>query len=98
MAFEKTMEDMERLAESAKDAIINAVDRVMKVNEKVYTGVHEVRQAADDALELHHVEKDLLQERHQAEEAYQEAVRQMKADVKEETKELKALLKEQVQG
>ena len=98
MAFEKTMEDMERLAESAKDAIINAVDRVMKVNEKVYTGVHEVRQAADDALELHHVEKDLLQERRQAEEAYQEAVRQMKADVEEERKELKELLKEQEQG
>lgn len=98
MAFEKTMEDMERLAESAKDAIINAVDRVMKVNEKVYTGVHEVRQAADDALELHDVEKDLLQERRKAEEAYQEAVRQMKADVEKESKELKELLKEQVQG
>ena len=98
MAFERTLEDMERLAESAKDAIINAADRVLKVKEKVYTGAHEVRQVADGALELHHVEKDLLQERHQAEEAYQEAVRQMKADVKEETKELKALLKEQVHG
>ena len=98
MAFERTLEDMERLAESAKDAIINAVDRVMKVNEKVYTGVHEVRQAADDALELHDVEKDLLQERRKAEEAYQEAVRQMKADVEKESKELKELLKEQVQG
>ena len=78
--------------------IINAVDRVLKVNENVYSGVHEVRQAADDALELHNVEKDLLQERRKAEEAYQEAVRQMKADVEKESKELKELLKEQAQG
>ena len=93
MDFEKAMEDMERLAESAKDAIINAADRVLKVKEKLYTGAHEVRQAADDALELHDVEKELRQERHQAEAAYQDAVRQMKADVEEKTDERKALLK-----
>lgn len=94
MAIDKMMEDMERFAESAKDAITNAADRVLKVKEKVCTGANEARQAADDALELHNVEKELRQERRQAEEAYQDAIRQMESDVEEETKELKALLKE----
>ena len=98
MDFEKTMEDMERLAESTKDAIINALDRVLKVKEKVYTGAHEVRQAADDALELHNVEKEFRQERHHMEEADKKAIRQLKADVEEEAQELKELLKEQMQG
>ena len=97
MAFEITMEEMGRLAESAKNTIINAVDRVMKVNEKIYTGAHEVRQDADASIEPHNVEKDLLQDRHQAEEAYQEAVRQMKTVVKAERKEAEARPKEQVQ-
>jgi hypothetical protein len=87
-------EDMERIAESAREAVRNAAESVMEVKRQIHTDTQEIRQAANDARELHDVEKEIRQSREQAETAYQDTVRQMKHEVEQETKELKELLKE----
>ncbi|MBQ3372342.1 MAG: hypothetical protein IJG40_04310 [Oscillospiraceae bacterium] len=86
------MEDIERLAESAKSAIKDAANKLKDLTLQVCTDVQEVKQAADDTLEMHNMEKEIRQSRLQAEAEHQDAVRQMKIDVEAEAKELKELM------
>ncbi len=87
-----SMEDVERLTESAKDTVKDAVCRLKELKDQVHTEAQEIRRAAEDALQLHSAEKEIRQERRQAEVAYEDAVRQIRSNVEEETKELKEMI------
>ena len=86
------MEDVERLAESAKSAVKDAANKLKDLTLQVRTEVQEVKQTADDTLEMHNMEREIRQSRLQAEAEHQDAVRHMKIDVEAEAKELKELM------
>ena len=88
-----SIEDVERLAESAKGVVTDAADKLRDFRLQVHAEAQEVMQAADDALQLHSVEKEIRESRRQAEADHQDAVRQLKTDVAAEAKELKELMK-----
>ena len=59
-----------------------------------YTRREEIKKAADEKLELHDVERELLHDRLRAEVEHHDTVRQMKKDVETEAKELKKLIED----
>lgn len=89
-----SFEDVERFAESAKGVVTDAADKLKELRLQVHADAQEVKQAADDALQIHSMEKEIRQSRRQAEAEHQDAVRQLKTDVEAEAKELKQLMKE----
>ena len=86
-------ENVESIAESAKTAVKDAVDRLKGLRHQVHSDLREACHAAEEALELREAEREIRQSRRQAEAEHQDAVRQLKSDVAAETKELKELLK-----
>lgn len=72
----------------------DAADKIKELRLQVHADAQEVKQAADDALQIHSVEKEIRESRRQAEAQHQNAVRQLKTDVEAEAKELKDMMKE----
>ena len=66
-----------------------------ELKKQVRAEAEEVKQAADDRLDLHDVEKEIRRDRRKAEAEHQDNIRQMKKDVEAETRELKKLTQEQ---
>lgn len=89
-----SFENMERFAESARGIVTDAADKIKELRLQVHADAQEVKQAADDALQIHSVEKEIRESRRQAEAQHQNAVRQLKTDVEAEAKELKDMMKE----
>ena len=89
-----SFENMERFAESARGIVADAADKIKELRLQVHADAQEVKQAADDSLQIHSVEKEIRESRRQAEAQHQNAVRQLKTDVEAEAKELKDMMKE----
>ncbi len=78
-----------------KEAAKQSRQDLSELKKQVRAEAESVKQAADEALELHDVERELRRDRRKAEAAHEDSVRQMKKDVANEAKELKKLMGEQ---
>lgn len=65
------------------------------LKQQVRAEAKELKKSADEALELHDVEKEIRRGRARAEAEHNDVVKQMKKDVEAEAKELKKLMEEQ---
>lgn len=87
-------EDVERLSESAKSAVKDAADKMKGLKLLACSGAQEVKQTANDTLEVYNMEQQIRQSRLRADAEYHNTVRQMKTDVKTETEKLEELMRD----
>ena len=97
MLREKLEEAMQSKEEAAneKEAAKQSRQDLSELKKQVRAEAESVKHAADEALDLHDVEKEIRRGRRRAEAAHDDVVRQMKKDVEAETKELKKLMEKE---
>jgi len=89
------LEDVERLAESAKEAVRNAAESMMEVKRQICADTQEIRQNANDVKERSDMEGELRQTLEEAETVYRETVRRMESEGQAETEERKERQKDE---
>ena len=96
---EQKMKDYKQIEKEIRTGIREAAKQgrqdLHELKKQVRAEAEEVKQAADERLELHDVEKEIRRGRRKAEAEHQDNIRQMKKDVEAEARELKKLAQEQ---
>ena len=96
---EQKMKDYKQIEKEIRTGIREAAKQsrqdMHELKKQVRAEAEEVKQAADERLELHDVEKEIRRGRRKAEAEHQDNIRQMKKDVEAEARELKKLAQEQ---
>ena len=95
---EQKMKDYKKVEHEIRDEIKEAAKQSRRdldaLKKQVRAEAKEVKEAADEKLKLHDVEREMRHDRIRAEVEHHDAVRQMKKDVEAEAKELKKLMEE----
>lgn len=96
---EQKMKDYKKMEKDIraelKEAAKQSRQDLSELKKQVRAEAESVKHAADEALDLHDVEKEIRRGRRRAEAAHDDVVRQMKKDVEAETKELKKLMEKE---